>query len=440
MQSDDGANGGAIDEAWNSFEPLDIAEFHSIMWDSFMTTDSDKNRWVGQGIDTRENENTSTDDSTMLNSRLEHLGVSHIPWGLTQTHGGPCGVLAVIQAELLRVLLFGTRDPLDYPTQIEENPCVDNEISGDLIRNGLALSIAITLARAALMPPATEDSEMKVENTSVKVVLPRHPVPDGLCWGDLQPWSQESDDNFSKSTTLTVYSLEADSHASSYNPKRQRTNGGNLTREQRIVQLAHRVARFLLSTSNEAQAAPLDNFRKPGGVLLLVMSMICSRGAKLIQSEFDDPGGTKLTSQFGHCGQELMNLLLTGQAVSNVFDNTMKPSGDLTCRGIQSRPAIGYLTQLEALRYCESGGYYKSPLFPIWVVGSTSHFTVLFGDSSCLRESKSDELLEKCRRAFKAVDNDENGKYRGARGGAICNEIPDHHQIPSTKALSRELI
>jgi hypothetical protein len=125
----------------------------------------------------------------------------------------------------------------------------------------------------------------------------------------------------------------------------------------------------------------------------------------------DDPMGTKLTSQFGHCGQELMNLLLTGQAVSNVFDNTLTPSGALTCRGIQSRPAIGYLSHLEAARYCEVGGYYKNPRFPIWVVGSTSHFTVLFGDWACLKESKSDALLEKCRRAFKAIEGGEENGY-----------------------------
>ena len=55
-------------------------------------------------------------------------------------------------------------------------------------------------------------------------------------------------------------------------------------------------------------------------------------------------------------------------------------SEELSCHGIQSRPAVGYLSILESLRYCEVGDYYKSPLFPIWVVGSTSHFSVLFGD------------------------------------------------------------
>jgi hypothetical protein len=62
------------------------------------------------------------------------------------------------------------------------------------------------------------------------------------------------------------------------------------------------------------------------------------------------------------------------------------------------------------MRYCEVGGYYKTPRFPIWVVGSTSHFTVMFGDAACLKETQSDMLVETCRRAFKAIDGgEENG-------------------------------
>ena len=98
--------------------------------------------------------------------------------------------------------------------------------------------------------------------------------------------------------------------------------------------------------------------------------------------------------------------------------------GELTCRGIQQRPAIGYLSQLESLHYCEVGGFYKSPQFPIWVVGSTSHFSVLFGDAACLKESKSDLLLEKCRRAFKkAEDGGESGFILVDKLGLVVDEL-----------------
>jgi hypothetical protein len=66
----------------------------------------------------------------------------------------------------------------------------------------------------------------------------------------------------------------------------------------------------------------------------------------------------------------------------------------------------------------EVGGYYKTPQFPIWVVGSTSHFTVLFGDASCLHESASDILLEQVRHAFKTME-----------GGAEENGFIQTHQL-----------
>ena len=74
------------------------------------TTDNDKSRWVGQGIDFR------GDDAETLqiphgveegSGQINLLTKDHGPWGLVQSHGGPCGILAAVQAELLRLLLFG---------------------------------------------------------------------------------------------------------------------------------------------------------------------------------------------------------------------------------------------------------------------------------------------------------------------------------------------
>jgi ubiquitin carboxyl-terminal hydrolase MINDY-3/4 len=88
--------------------------------------------------------------------------------------------------------------------------------------------------------------------------------------------------------------------------------------------------------------------------------------------------------QFGHCTQELINLLLLGEAVSNVFDGdvpmdpTSADPNSLKLKGAHHQSEIGYLTQLESLRYCQVGSYLKIPIYPIWVIGSQSHFTVLF--------------------------------------------------------------
>ncbi len=450
-------------------EPLqNMTMYHKILWDDQLTTESDKSRWVSQGIDVRSafNSNVVMDIDTTnsegieilqhephqqsdFSSIMDAITASHLSWGLVQNHGGPCGVLAAIQAELLRTLLYTT----SHNGENQFATMTAGMTEPHNIRKALARAIAIVLSRAAMTAPCTNTSTFKGEKcespTAVRIVLPTK-ENEVLTWQDLEPWYSESDSSLpfsslkvyclpipaiddsslpTTTTTLNVPLHQAESNP--VTPKRQKVLlddscaeiSTSATRQDasfhsRIDKMACIVEKFLLDENHDASSSnstspavsPLDCFRRSGGVLLLVISLIATRTIPMIVGDFDDPNDTRLTGQFGHCSQELINLLLTGQAVSNVFDNTLSPSGDMICRGIQSRPVIGYLTQLEAMRYCEVGGYYKMPLFPIWVVGSTSHFTVLFGDLAALKESKSDMLLDECRRVFKAVEGgEENG-------------------------------
>eukprot|EP00056_Hartaetosiga_gracilis_P005632 m.87046 g.87046 ORF g.87046 m.87046 type:complete len:237 (+) comp12230_c0_seq2:709-1419(+) len=75
--------------------------------------------------------------------------------------------------------------------------------------------------------------------------------------------------------------------------------------------------------------------------------------------------------------QSLVNLLLTGEAVLNVWDGD-RDAGGLIIKGIRKRGKIGYLTLLESLNYCHVGDHLKNPMFAVWVIGSESHFTTLF--------------------------------------------------------------
>lgn len=459
---------GCFLEAPSAF---DVRAFHDIMWDSTLTTDSDKQRWVGQRIDVR---NRSEDSETMeidsdsssnvvvtnSSTMLKQVSASHLPWGLLQQHGGPCGVLAAVQAEMLRFILFENEADKEQQTETiatnQEAELDPSLLSPERVMAALARAIGVILARAALMPPvyaagaSDQDNITSANATTARVVLlSENKSQTSLLWEDLEPWNQHEKAAFENMPpNLFVYTIgisealppgtaiaEGKLSSAAGPTKRQKItsgDGNNLKPEEdcqglefEITRLADAVSEFLLKplpNRSKGATAPLDSFRSQGGVLLLVMSLIASReggGSTIsISKEFDDPIGTRLTSQFGHCGQELMNLLLTGQAVSNVFDNSLTlgggtPSEDgdaLVCKGIQRPPGVGYLSQLESMRYCEVGSFYKSPKFPIWVVGSTSHFTVLFGDRSSLKESKSDQLLEKCRRAFKAVEGgEENG-------------------------------
>lgn len=516
-----------LQKVYTNAEPFrGLSSFHKLMWDDQLTTDSDKTRWVSQGIDVRREINSNTDGgggsddgmnmdttttentsthgskssashntplpppplgSTSSNSvLLDAVSSSHLPWGLVQHHGGPCGVMAAIQAELLRTLLFGTdsavvnRIPATATvTTTTTRPPPESLVTTTTtttnmlpVRTALARAVALILARATLTPSALQQQKAKDfddhDDSCVRIVLPSflNVHNSHLTWQNLEPWHTDevSMEVPSSSSALTVYRIPVSAasvvtasvsepvvDSSNVTPKRQKVQArGQSSSESipsstsshlqlvtgRIDALARVVEAFLLDETRggsvtasppayaDIAEAPLDFFRRPGGVLLMVLSLTASRTVPVIREEFDDPVGTRLTAQFGHCGQELMNLLLTGQAVSNVFDNTLSPSGDMVCRGIQKRPAIGYLTQLEAMRYCEVGGYYKSPQFPIWVVGSTSHFTVLFGEPAALKESQSDMLLDECRRAFKAVEGgEENGFVRTDQLEAVLNTL-----------------
>ena len=61
-------------------------------------------------------------------------------------------------------------------------------------------------------------------------------------------------------------------------------------------------------------------------------------GVETVKEDMDDPSAP-LISQFGHCSQEMLNLLLAGAASSNVFDGAV-PMGD-RCGGRQRGGAGG---------------------------------------------------------------------------------------------------
>lgn len=489
------------------------ALFHKFMWNDTITTLNDKERWIYECVTTscavavdntekdgdvamksEENDNSNTESKK---TELLEAFTSQQNWGLTQRHGGPCGILAAIQAEMIRVLLWGrTKQPssnsdsirmsdggggrsLEYPFSpaTSENhltsPPTDSEVE-----EAMAMAIAMILARASIIPAAS--SEKRSASCTVRLVVPdttngshiaqptasataaASTVGGGDANAQQSTWIEEmltssSSSSSSKLSGLSIYSIvatssssgkvdddDSDSSPETKRPRKKEVSFVDdslvqqykpvaLTPEQiKITNLANAVADYLLgvnkctidgeNNNSNSTSKPLDFFRCPGGVMLFVMSLVESRGIDRIKADMDDPN-TTITSQFGHSSQELMNLLLTGQAVSNVFDNSMTLSEELTCRGIQYRPAIGYLSQLESLRYCEVGSYYKSPLFPVWIVASTNHFSVVFGDSNCLQESQSDLLLERCRRAFKKVEDGESGFIMKDSLGKVLEEL-----------------
>ena len=89
----------------------------------------------------------------------------------------------------------------------------------------------------------------------------------------------------------------------------------------------------------------------------------------------------------GYCSQEIVTLLLTGKAHSNVFDGEMTgmmtndDNTDKPMKGILTRSDVGHLLLTEALNpgFIEVGSNYKQPRYPIYVICSESHYSILFG-------------------------------------------------------------
>ena len=58
-----------------------------------------------------------------------------------------------------------------------------------------------------------------------------------------------------------------------------------------------------------------------------------------------------LIGNHGHCTQELVNLFITGKAVSNCFDGKKVLEDNYTLRGIHNKSEFGFLTVFETLGY-----------------------------------------------------------------------------------------
>jgi hypothetical protein len=277
----------------------------------------------------------------MLRWHSQGFNFSHSPsWGLKQGQGGPCGILASVQAEMLRELFF----------------------SGDISR-----------VNGNLLPEFSKTRVSEVLVVSLVRILSRAKSGEKYIFIEMQP----------------------------------NTNLAN-------VDETHSISIVKLSTSAQALQYIEENeaiLAGSSGVLIYLMSLLLTRGLDQVLEDMDDVDNT-LIGHFGHCTQDLLNLLLSGKASSNVFDG-MKPLGGesgFNLKGVFKKSSIGYLTHLEALRYCQVGEFFKIPEYPIWVLGSSSHFSVLFSlDRTINEQCEEEKILSEVQRVFKSFDPDECG-------------------------------
>lgn len=141
------------------------------------------------------------------------------------------------------------------------------------------------------------------------------------------------------------------------------------------------------------------------GVLLFMYSVLLTKRLEAIEAELLDTSEPLIHEVYGYASQALINLMLTGRAVLNVWDND-QDIGGLKLKGIDRQSDVGFITLMEQLRYCTVGSFYKNPKGAVWVMGSETHLTVLFSDE---RRLVSPETAgEIGRRVFKSYDPEGN--------------------------------
>lgn len=163
-------------------------------------------------------------------------------------------------------------------------------------------------------------------------------------------------------------------------------------------------------------------------MILLVYSVILTRGISNIQKDMDLEGGT-LLNEHGYASQEIINLMLIGQARSNVHDGDKDLGEGFVLKGIEKKSDVGFLTFFEAFGYFTVGENLKTPRVPIWIICSESHYSVIFSvDANNVdKTGKKIDLVyydELARQENDIILTVDPGKYNGPSASENKTPVP----------------
>jgi len=294
-------------------------------------------------------------------SRDQDLG-----YGLVQTSGGPCGVLAAVNAFILSNLLHSA-DTLDGGPGGWMNPSPDTR-ERCLVR---ALSLIIwRAATGGLDPPG---------------ITLRHPP--------------RSSQGASHPTDHVAHTSPFKICIHTGSPHLSRSSGYQPDGITERLQVLEGPPTSSFDDLCATVSCHLRAFTAPQGfgALLLLCSAILSRSLASVRRDMDEGFAGEVRSLMDahtYLSQEGVNLLIVGQAKSNVFDGNRSLADDVqgskdavSLGGIPRRGLVGFLTLHEAYKYLEVGDHLKSPRTAVWVVYSESHYSVLFSaDSAAIDE------------------------------------------------------
>ena len=215
-----------------------LVDFFTLMFDPGTSSDADKRRWFTQPIHTRFNSRSVEEIG-----KEPDLSEKHHMWGLIQTYGGPCGVLAVIQADMIQGL------------RLYEDP--QKIVSPEEAKRVLCQAIATILVRCALAPSVdTTSTGVSKDLFSVEIILPVD--------------SEITMDDFT-SSKLKVISIPLNS------VKRPRSNTGS-----DVQNLSKATEEVLMESTN------MQLFGSPCGIILFLLSLVRTRGVATIKSGKND--------------------------------------------------------------------------------------------------------------------------------------------------------
>ncbi|EZA49363.1 ubiquitin carboxyl-terminal hydrolase MINDY-3 homolog [Ooceraea biroi] len=293
------------------------------------------------------------------------------PTALVQREGGPCAVIAPVQAFILKQLLLES-DVITWK------------------------SIKAEKCDRLLVKAMTE-----IINQAANVQNPKYSVVHA---NDSNDFASSKDAADTKATEITAHPAQDTSEGSQINETPQAAKQASLESE-----VFHSQLRIFTTSSIEDVedffTERIGMLKDQYGILLLLYTVMCTKGVSEICFEMSDPTEPMIDSTYGYGSQSLINLMLTGRAVSHVWDHD-QDIGGLKLRGIDKQNTVGFLALLEHLRYCEVGTFLKSPSYPIWVLGSETHLTVLFSTEKRLVSPETP--AEQARRIFKRFDPEGN--------------------------------
>ncbi|XP_075998042.1 inactive ubiquitin carboxyl-terminal hydrolase MINDY-4B [Genypterus blacodes] len=142
------------------------------------------------------------------------------------------------------------------------------------------------------------------------------------------------------------------------------------------------------------------------GVILFLYSLICSRTIDRLREDLDSSTSHLLQIRMGNfvCRQALLNLLLTGRASPYVFNGTELFGEDgqpleRPLQGILTRSDVGYLhwsrEQMDRDTLPQVGSMLKTPRCPVWVCCINSSYSVLFSlNHTLLSDWRTEHLFQ----------------------------------------------